>query len=153
MTTLAINETFRPFELYSVAALSFLLSRHDHGLDDYPASDRTPVFSRRPTISIRVFPNPALSKATANTMTKAANVILYGVGALGSLVMKVLRSDYPTIRIVGAIDTDPAKVGRRLDDLFPANAGIAGIAVTASLSDCLATVSGKVDVALHMTRI
>ena len=41
-----------------------------------------------------------------------ASIILYGVGALGSLVMRVLRSNYPTIKIVGAVDSDPTKAGQ-----------------------------------------
>jgi 4-hydroxy-tetrahydrodipicolinate reductase len=87
---------------------------------------------------------------TVNT-GKKAKIILYGVGALGALVIKALRSDYPMIEVVGAIDNDPAKVGRSLSELFPDTAGIGGIVITGDLKSCLETIGEQVDVAVHMT--
>ena len=91
----------------------------------------------------------AVSKTVSEAST--ARIILYGVGALGSLVMRVLRSDYPTIKIVGAVDSDPTKAGRRLQDLFPDNLGIEGIMISGTLKGCLASLEDGTDVALHMT--
>ncbi|CAH1691689.1 4-hydroxy-tetrahydrodipicolinate reductase [Hyphomicrobiales bacterium] len=85
------------------------------------------------------------------TTTRTANIVLYGVGALGGLVMKALQADYPMIRVVGAIDHDPAKTGKRLQELFPMNEGIDGIVVAPDLKSCLEAVGEKVDVVLHMT--
>lgn len=82
---------------------------------------------------------------------KTAKIIIYGVGALGSLVMQALQADYLTIEIVGAIDRDPAKAGRRMAELFPENRNIDGIVIAPDLASCLASIDGKVDVVLHMT--
>jgi len=83
--------------------------------------------------------------------TAKANVVIFGLGALGSLLMEVLKSGYPMIRIVGAIDHAPGKAGKLLSELFPANEGIEGITVSASLEACLAGLGVPVDVVYHMT--
>ncbi|WP_293858134.1 hypothetical protein [uncultured Alsobacter sp.] len=83
--------------------------------------------------------------------SRPARVILFGLGALGSLLMDALRSGYPMIRIVGAIDHDPAKVGRRMGDLYPGITDGADVAVAATVEACLASLKEPADLAYHMT--
>ena len=46
-------------------------------------------------------------------MKKKIRVIQYGVGAMGSNMVKLLQSK-PDVKVVGAIDHDEAKIGRDL---------------------------------------
>ncbi|SMF12220.1 4-hydroxy-tetrahydrodipicolinate reductase [Xaviernesmea oryzae] len=80
-----------------------------------------------------------------------ANVILYGVGALGTLVLDALRSGYPTIRVVGAVDHAPDKAGRPLAELYPGYAALEGIVVAGTLAECLAGIEAPVHLVYHMT--
>ncbi len=73
-------------------------------------------------------------------------VVIYGVGAIGSAVAKVLIER--RIEVVGAVDISPAKVGRDLAEV----AGLkeeTGIVVKRTLSEALEP--GEANVAVHTT--
>lgn len=87
----------------------------------------------------------------SDTFSRPLTVILYGTGALGGLAVEALNAGRPTIKIVGAVDVDPDKIGRSLGELFPAGHAWANVKVAGSLAECLAGLSQKPDVAYHMT--
>ncbi len=64
-------------------------------------------------------------------------VILFGVGALGALVLKCLGTGYPLIRVVGAVDHAADKAGRPLADVCRDFAG-GDVVVRPTLAQCLA---------------
>lgn len=78
-------------------------------------------------------------------------VVLFGLGALGSLVIRCLAQGYPLIRVVGAVDNDPAKAGRRLADLYPDFADAGDIVVSATLPECLARCPVPPELLYHLT--
>lgn len=78
-------------------------------------------------------------------------VILFGLGALGSLIVGCLNQGYPLIRVVGAVDHAPDKAGRRLADLYPDFAEAGNIVVQPSLADCLRTGGADADLVYHLT--
>jgi hypothetical protein len=81
--------------------------------------------------------------------TKPLDAILFGVGAMGALVIDCLAGGYRMIRIVGAVDNDPAKAGRRLADICPRFAG--DVVVAPNLGACLAGLKQPADIVVHMT--
>ena len=83
--------------------------------------------------------------------SKPASVVLFGLGALGSLVTDCLRAEYPLIRIVGAADRDPEKAGKALGALYPGLKNGAGVVVSSSLIACLDGLKAPPDVVYHMT--
>lgn len=78
-------------------------------------------------------------------------VILFGLGALGSLVIRCLSTGYPLIRVVGAVDHAPGKVGRRLADLYPDFAGAGDVTVQDNLAACLKMCVPAADLLFHLT--
>ena len=78
-------------------------------------------------------------------------VILFGLGALGSLVVACLAQGYPLIRVVGAVDHAPDKAGRRLADLYPDFAGAGDVVVQRSLADCLRSCGAEAELVYHLT--
>jgi 4-hydroxy-tetrahydrodipicolinate reductase len=84
-------------------------------------------------------------------MTQQVGVIVFGVGALGALVLKCLATGYPLIRVVGAVDHAPDKAGQRLADLYPAFPGAGDVVVRASLAECLADCRHQASVLYHLT--
>lgn len=87
----------------------------------------------------------------ARPLAKRLDVILFGVGALGSLVVDCLRPGVPMIRVVGAVDVDRSKAGRRLAELTPDFPGAGDVVVAEDLAGCLARLGSPADVLLHMT--
>lgn len=79
-----------------------------------------------------------------------ARVILFGVGALGALALDCLKTGYRLIEVVGAVDNDPAKAGRRLGDICPGAPG-GDVIVAPTLGACLARLSEPADLLYHMT--
>jgi 4-hydroxy-tetrahydrodipicolinate reductase len=79
-----------------------------------------------------------------------ARVILWGLGALGSRMLKAFEAGISDVRIVGAIDHDPAMAGRKLSDVFPQAKGI-DVVVHRTLEQALASAAEPVDVIYHMT--
>ena len=88
-------------------------------------------------------------------MTRAlsapVDLVLYGVGALGSLAIDCLKAGAPLIRVVGAVDNASHLAGRRLADLRPDFEGAGDVVVRAKLRQCLAGLARPANVALHMT--
>ena len=78
-------------------------------------------------------------------------VILFGVGALGSLILKCLATGYPLIRVVGAVDHAADKVGLRLSDLHPEFAAAGDVVVRDTLTACLADCRHEARVLYHLT--
>ena len=78
---------------------------------------------------------------------RTLRIVQYGVGAMGSNMVKLLQSK-SAARIVGAIDIDPAKVGKDLGEVADLNKHI-GIKITYPPEDVLD--NGPIDVVLHST--
>ena len=78
-------------------------------------------------------------------------VILFGVGAIGALVLRCLATGYPRIRVVGAVDHDPAKAGRRLRDVVPETAAGDDVVVRTTLGETLADRPGEARLLYHLT--
>jgi hypothetical protein len=76
-------------------------------------------------------------------------VVIAGVGALGSLFVRAAAYDQ-RLRIVGAVDNDPAKAGRSLSEVA-GESGAPDVVVSASLSEALATATTRPSVFVHMT--
>ncbi|MCW6512167.1 hypothetical protein [Lichenifustis flavocetrariae] len=89
--------------------------------------------------------------ATFNARDRPVGVILFGLGALGSLVIDCLATGYPLIHVVGAVDHAPDKVGRRLAELYPAFAEAGDVIVHDSLSACLAPCGSEAELLYHLT--
>ena len=86
-----------------------------------------------------------------HTIDRPARVILFGLGAVGSLLIKCLATGYPLIRVVGAVDNAPGLAGRKLGDLYPELADVTGVVVSATLEACLATLKEPADLLYHLT--
>ena len=74
-------------------------------------------------------------------------VVLYGVGSIGSSIARLLLKKQG-IKIVGAIDSAPGKVGKDLAELIGAEEPL-GITVSSSAAELLSRV--KADIVLHAT--
>ncbi|MDQ0393145.1 NAD(P)H-dependent amine dehydrogenase family protein [Labrys monachus] len=83
--------------------------------------------------------------------SRATTIVLFGLGAMGSLVIRCLMLDHPRLRVVGAVDHAPEKVGRRLGDLYAGLDNGADVAVARTLDECLAALPEIPDLLLHMT--
>ncbi len=80
-------------------------------------------------------------------MKKKIRAIQYGVGPIGASIAKLLR-EKAAIEICGAIDTDPAKVGRDLGEVVGASDAPWGVKVSADAKDVLGQAA---DVVMHTT--
>jgi 4-hydroxy-tetrahydrodipicolinate reductase len=78
---------------------------------------------------------------------KKIRAIQYGVGPIGASIAKLLR-EKAAIEICGAIDTDPAKVGRDLGEVVGASDAPWGVKVSADAKDVLGQAA---DVVMHTT--
>jgi 2,4-diaminopentanoate dehydrogenase len=90
---------------------------------------------------------PSRKKKPETTVKKKIRAIQYGVGPIGASIVKLLR-EKESIDIVGAIDTDPAKVGRDLGDVVGASDAPWGIRVS---GDSRGVLEQSADVVLHTT--
>jgi 4-hydroxy-tetrahydrodipicolinate reductase len=77
-------------------------------------------------------------------------VVLFGVGAMGGRLLRVLEADYPGVAIVAAVDSDPAKAGRTLAEVT-GQARFGGVRIAGDLATALAGLARKPDVLVHMT--
>ena len=82
---------------------------------------------------------------------RPARVILFGLGALGSLLIKCLATGYPLIRIVGAIDNAPGLPGKTLGALYPDLKDGTDVVVQPTLAACLASLKEPADLLYHLT--
>ncbi|WP_266339032.1 hypothetical protein [Kaistia nematophila] len=89
--------------------------------------------------------------SVAKSSGEPIGVILFGLGCLGSLVVECLSQGYPGIRVVGAVDHDPAKAGQRLDALYPGFVGAGDVIVRPTLAECLADGGDAADLLYHLT--
>ena len=80
-------------------------------------------------------------------MRKKIRAIQYGVGPIGASIAKLLR-EKEAVALVGAIDTDPAKIGRDLAEVAGALDGPWGIKVS---GDARGVLDQSADVVLHTT--
>ena len=78
---------------------------------------------------------------------KTIRIVQYGIGAMGSNMVNLLQRK-PSARIIGAIDNDPAKVGKDLGEVADLNK-IMGIQIAFPPEDVLD--NGPIDVVLHAT--
>ena len=80
-------------------------------------------------------------------MKKKIRAIQYGVGPIGASIAKLLREKH-AIEIIGAIDNDPAKVGRDLGEVIGASDAPWGVKVSADAAEVLGQAA---DVVMHTT--
>ncbi len=80
-------------------------------------------------------------------MRKKIRAIQYGVGPIGASIAKLMR-EKQALEICGAIDTDPAKVGRDLGEVVGAPDAPWGVTVSADAKEVLQQAA---DVVIHST--
>lgn len=80
-------------------------------------------------------------------MRKKIRAIQYGIGPIGASIVKLLR-EKEAVDIVGAIDTDPAKVGRDLGEVVGATDAPWGIKIS---GDAKGVLDQSADVVMHTT--
>lgn len=78
------------------------------------------------------------------------DIVLFGCGALGTRLLRVLEQDYPALRVVGAIDHAPALIGRTLGTGC-ASTRFADVLISGDLESCLAGLKATPDALIHMT--
>src|SRR5437899_12910936 len=86
-------------------------------------------------------------KETETVVKKKIRAIQYGVGPIGASIAKLMR-EKQAIEIIGAIDTDPAKVGRDLGEVVGAKDAPWGVIVSAEAKEVLEQAA---DVVIHST--
>ena len=86
-------------------------------------------------------------KETENEVKKKIRAIQFGVGPIGASIVRLMR-EKQAIEIIGAIDTDPAKVGRDLGEIVGAKDAPWGVTVSADAKEVL---EQNADVVMHST--
>ena len=80
-------------------------------------------------------------------MKKKIRAVQYGVGPIGATIARLMRGK-KSIELIGAIDSDPDKVGRDLGEVVGATDAPWGITITA---DAAALLGESADVVVHST--
>jgi hypothetical protein len=80
-------------------------------------------------------------------MKKKIRAIQYGIGPIGASILKLLR-EKESIEIVGAIDNDPAKIGKDLGEVVGAPDAPWGVKIS---GDARGLLEQSVDVVMHTT--
>ena len=80
-------------------------------------------------------------------MKKKIRVIQYGIGPIGASIARLMR-EKQAIEIIGAIDTDPEKVGRDLGEVTGATDAPWGVKISADAREVLEQAA---DVVIHST--
>ena len=80
-------------------------------------------------------------------MKKKIRAIQYGIGPIGASIVKLLR-EKEAVEIVGAIDNDPAKVGKDLGEIVGASDAPWGIKVS---GDARGVLEQSADIVMHTT--
>src|ERR1700738_2625531 len=80
-------------------------------------------------------------------LKKKIRAIQYGVGPIGASIVKLMREKF-AIEIIGAIDTDPAKVGHDLGEIVGASDAPWGVTISDDASQVLGQAA---DVVIHST--
>ncbi|MCP4384786.1 MAG: hypothetical protein GY798_25805 [Hyphomicrobiales bacterium] len=78
------------------------------------------------------------------------DLVVFGFGALGTRLHRVLEGDYPDLTVSGVIDRDPAKAGRKVRELCDSNR-FGDLTVAPDLQTYLANAARLPDVLVHMT--
>jgi hypothetical protein len=78
---------------------------------------------------------------------KKIRVIQYGIGPIGASIVKLLK-EKETVELVGAIDSDPAKIGKDLAEVVGATDGPWGLKVS---GDARGVLDQSADVVVHTT--
>jgi 2,4-diaminopentanoate dehydrogenase len=78
---------------------------------------------------------------------KKIRAIQYGIGPIGASIVKLMR-EKESIDIVGAIDTDPAKIGRDLGEVVGAKDAPWGVKVS---GDARGVLEQSADIVMHTT--
>src|SRR4030081_13497 len=89
----------------------------------------------------------AFERKVENDVKKKIRAIQYGVGPIGASIARLMR-EKQAIEIIGAIDTDPAKVGRDLGEVDGAQDAPWGVTVSADAREVL---EQNADVVTHST--
>src|SRR5438445_11811680 len=76
------------------------------------------------------------TRGVENDVKKKIRAIQYGVGPIGASIARLMR-EKQAIEIIGAIDTDPAKVGRDLGEVVGAKDAPWGVIVSAEAKEVL----------------
>jgi hypothetical protein len=84
---------------------------------------------------------------TETDVKKKIRAIQYGVGPIGASIARLMR-EKQAIEICGAIDTDPAKVGRDLGEVVGASDAPWGVKISADAKEVL---DQAADVVIHST--
>src|SRR5258708_5341837 len=87
------------------------------------------------------------NRKTENDVKKKIRAIQYGVGPIGASVARLMR-EKQAIEIIGAIDTDPAKVGRDLGEIVGATDAPWGVKIFSQAREVLEQAA---DVVIHST--
>src|SRR5947207_10522073 len=87
------------------------------------------------------------TRGVENDVKKKIRAIQYGVGPIGASIARLMR-EKQAIEIIGAIDTDPAKVGRDLGEVVGATDAPWGVSVSADAQEVL---EQNADVVIHST--
>jgi hypothetical protein len=95
------------------------------------------------------FPRSDASRPNKTEMAvkKKIRAIQYGIGPIGASIAKLLR-EKDAVDIVGAIDNDPAKVGRDLGEVIGASDAPWGIKVS---GDARGVLDQSADIVMHTT--
>ena len=80
-------------------------------------------------------------------MKKRIRAIQYGIGPIGASIVKLLR-EKDSIDIVGAVDSDPGKIGKDLAEVVGAADGPWGVKVS---GDARGVLDQSADIVLHTT--
>lgn len=89
----------------------------------------------------------ACGKTREFLVKKKIRAIQYGVGPIGASILKLLR-EKDAVEIVGAIDNDPAKIGKDLGEVIGATDAPWGVKVS---GDARGTLQQSPDVVMHTT--
>jgi hypothetical protein len=89
----------------------------------------------------------ALQKLREEHVTKKIRAVQFGVGPIGASIARLMRQK-AMIEIVGAIDKDPAKVGRDLGEVIGAPDAPWGVVVS---SESQPVLEKSVDIVVHST--
>src|SRR5213595_2593517 len=89
----------------------------------------------------------AYIRTAENDVKKKIRAIQYGVGPIGASIARLMR-EKQAIEIIGAIDTDPAKVVRDLGEVVGATDGPWGVSISADAQEVL---EQNADVVIHST--
>src|ERR1700730_2690356 len=84
---------------------------------------------------------------TESDVKKKIRAIQYGVGPIGASIARLMR-EKQAIEIIGAIDTDPSKLGRDLGEVVGAKDAPWGVTVSADAKEVL---EQNADVVIHST--